>query len=173
MDWLDIKEFFKDTIKYILFVVVVFVIALYVIGLQQIVGESMEPTHKNGDVLIINKLSNNYKRGDIITFLYGDIKYLVKRVIGLPGEYVEIKDNKIYINGEVIEDYVEVTDMKDFDLKNLGHDKIPEDMYFVMGDNRGNSLDSRDYRVGLIKKEDIVGITIFRLFPFNKIGTVK
>ena len=165
MDWLDIKEFFKDTINYIIFVVIVIVIALYIIGLQQIVGDSMEPTLKNGDVLIINKLSKEYKRGDVITFLYGDIKYLVKRVIGLPGEYVEIKDNKIYINGEVIEDYVDVKGMKDFDLKNLGYDKIPEGYYFVMGDNRSNSLDSRNYKVGLIKKEDILGEKLLRLWP--------
>lgn len=165
MDWLDVKEFLKDTIKYILFVVIVLVIALYVIGLQQVVGDSMEPTLKNGDILIINKLSKEYKRGDIITFLYGDIKYLVKRVIGLPGEYVEIKENNIYINGEVIEDYVDATGMKDFDLKNLGYDKIPEGYYFVIGDNRGNSLDSRNYKVGLIKKEDIIGKKLLRLWP--------
>ncbi len=165
MDWLDIKEFFKDTIKYVLFVVLVLIIAIYIIGLQQVVGESMEPTLKNGDVLIINKLSNNYKRGDVVTFLYGDIKYLVKRVIGLPGEYVQILDNKIYINGKVIEDYVEVQDMKDFDLNDLGYDKIPEDYYFVMGDNRNNSLDSRNYKVGLIKKEDIIGKKLIRLWP--------
>ena len=62
----------------------------------------------------------------------------------------------------------------DFSLEELyAINEIPKDHYFVMGDNRGNSLDSRDYRVGLIKKEDIVGVTIFRLYPFNKIGVVK
>lgn len=165
MDWLDIKEFIKDTLKYILFIVVVLIIAIYVIGLQQIVGSSMEPTLKNKDVLIINKLNINYKRGDIISFYYDDTKYLVKRVIGLPGEYVEIKESKIYIDGEVIEDYVENTEMKDFDLKTLGYNKIPEGYYFVMGDNRENSLDSRNTEVGLIKKEDILGKKLIRMWP--------
>ena len=165
MDWLDIKEFIKDALKYILFVVVVLVIAIYVIGLQQIVGSSMQPTLENGDVVIINKLSSSFKRGDIISFYYDDTKYLVKRIIGLPGEYIEIKDNKIYIDNEVIEDYVDDIKMDDFSLEKLGYTKIPDDMYFVMGDNRTNSLDSRNYQVGLVKKEDIVGKKLIRLWP--------
>ena len=76
-------------------------------------------------------------------------------------------------NGEKIED-IETSRTNDFSLKELYDvEEIPEDYYFVMGDNRGNSLDSRDYRVGLVKKDDIVGTTGFRLFPFNKLGTVK
>ena len=165
MDWLDIKEFIKDTLKYILFIIVVLVIAIYVVGLQQIVGDSMEPNLKNGDVLIINKLIKNYKRGNIISFYYDDTKYLVKRIIGLPGEHIKIKDNNIYINGEIIEDYVYDIEMKDFDLKEIGYNTIPDDYYFVMGDNRGNSLDSRNKEVSLIKKEDIIGKKIIRLWP--------
>ena len=160
MDWLDIKEFIKDTLKYILFIVAVLVIAIYVIGLQQVVGDSMNPTLKNGDVVIIDKLTYKLiplKRGDIVSFYYDDTKYLVKRIIGLPGETLEIKNNKIYINNEVINDYVKNINMKDFSLEELGYSKIPDNMYFVMGDNRENSLDSRDSRVGLIPKEAIIG----------------
>lgn len=168
MDWLDFKEFIKDALKYIIFIVVVLFIAIYVVGLQQIVGDSMNPTLKNNNIIIIDKFTPrflNIKRGDIISFYYDETKFLIKRVIGLPGEYLEIKDNKIYINNEAIDDYVEDCDMMNFKLEFLGYDKIPEDMYFVMGDNRGNSLDSRDYRVGLIKKEDIVGKQIIRVWP--------
>ena len=168
MDWLDIKEFLKDTFKYILFIVVVLVIAIYIIGLQQIVGDSMNPTLQNGDVVIIDKLTPkliNLKRGDIISFYYDDTKFLVKRIIGLPGEYVEINNNDIYINGELIVDYVENFNVKDFKLNDLGFDKIPENMYFVLGDNREISLDSRDNSVGLVKKEDIIGKKLIKIWP--------
>lgn len=167
MDWLDIKEFIKDTIKYVLFVVIVVFVAMYVISLQQIVGSSMSPTLNNGDLLILNKLSPrfiNLKRGDIVSFHYDDSKFLVKRIIGLPGEYVEIKNNQIYINNEVINDYVENIEMDDFKLD----EKIPQDAYFVLGDNRSDSLDSRDSRVGLIKKEDIIGKKFIKIWPIFK-----
>ena len=171
MDWLDIKEFIKDTIKYIIFIVVVLFIAIYVIGLQQIVGDSMSPTLKNNNIVLIDKFTPRFleiKRGDIVTFYYDETKYLIKRIIGMHGEYIEIKNNKIYIDNKPIQDYVEVDSMMNFKLEFLGYDKIPEDMYFVMGDNRGNSLDSRDYRVGLIKKEDIVGKQLIKVWPLTK-----
>jgi len=163
MDWLDIKEFIKDMLKYFICIIIIFIIALYVVGLQQIVGNSMEPTLKNGDVIVINKLSDNYKRGDIVSLYHDDTKYIIKRIIGLPGESVEIKDSKIYINGKVIKDYIENTNMINFSLSKLGYDKIPEDMYFVMGDNRNYSFDSR--MIGLIPKEDIVGKKVIRIWP--------
>jgi signal peptidase I len=171
MDWLDIKEFIKDTLKYILFIIVVLIVAIYVIGLQQIVGDSMSPTLLNQEVVLIDKLTPNFlklKRGDIISFYHSDSKYLVKRVIGLPGEYVEIKDNKIYIDNQIIEDYISDFNINDFKLEDIGYDKIPDNMYFVMGDNRENSLDSRDYRVGLIQKNYIIGKKLIRLWPIIK-----
>ncbi len=171
MDWLEIKEFIKDTIQYILFIVVVFVIAIYVIGLQQIVGDSMSPTLENNEVILIDKLTPNFvefERGDIISFYFEESKYLIKRIIGLPGEMLEIKNNKIYINGEVIEDYVEGVNTSDFSLREYRYDRIPEDMYFVLGDNRENSMDSRDYRVGLVHRDKIVGKKLIRLWPIIK-----
>lgn len=168
MDWLDIKEFIKDTIKYILFIVVVLIVAIYVIGLQQIVGDSMNPTLLNNDVILIDKLTPRFvefKRGDIISFYFEDSKYLIKRIIGLPGETLQIRNNNIYINGKVIEDYVGGINTSDFSISQYGYDKIPEDMYFVLGDNRENSMDSRDYRVGLVHKNEIVGKKLIRLWP--------
>ena len=132
----------------------------------------MKSTLNNGDILILNKLDKSYKRFDIVVINYENSK-LVKRIIGLPGESIEYKDNKLYINGEIIQD-VDVSRTTDFSLKELYDiEKIPDNYYFVMGDNRGNSSDSRDYRIGLIKKSDIVGTTSIRLYPFNKIGKFK
>lgn len=168
MDWLDFKEFVKDTFKYVVFVVAVIVMAVYVIGLQQIVGDSMNPTFKNNDVILIDKLTPSFvelKRGDVISFYFEESKYLIKRIIGLPGETIEIKDSKIYIDGKEIKDYVEGVNTSDFNLKEYGYDRIPDDMYFVLGDNRENSMDSRDYRVGLVKRENIVGKKLIRLWP--------
>ena len=149
MDWLGIKEFIKDAFKYIIIIVVILIVAIYVVGLQQVVGPSMSPTLKNNDILILDKISyrfKNIKRGDIVSIYYADTKYLINL------------------------DNIETLD---FSIKEIGYDKIPEDMYLVLGDNRGDSLDSRDPNVGLIKRQDIIGKVRFRLWPLNKIKIVK
>lgn len=178
MDWLDIKEFLSDTIKYIIFIVVILVIAVYVVGLQQIVGPSMTPTLRNGDIVILDKLSYRFseiKRDDIVALYYADTKFLVKRVVGLPGETVEFKDNKLYINDKYYEEkYLDddiVTD--NFSLEKLNYTTIPDDMYLVLGDNRGDSMDSRDSDVGLIPKKDIYGKVRFKIWPINEFKYVK
>lgn len=132
----------------------------------------MSPTLKDGEVLILNKFKYRFsdiKREDIISLKYADTKYLIKRVIGLPGEKVEIINNKLYINGmEYVEEYLsKELNYQDFKLSDLNYTVIPEDMYLVLGDNRENSLDSR--KIGLIKKEDIEGKIAFRFWPINKL----
>lgn len=166
------KNFIKELIPYIIIVIVVVLFRTYIATPVRVDGDSMRETLHNNDILILNKLSKKYDRFDIVVINYQNTK-LVKRIIGLPGENISYKDDKLYINDKVIDD-VETIRTFDFSLKELyGIDEIPDDYYFVMGDNRGNSLDSRDYRVGLINKNDIVGITVFRLYPFNKIGKIK
>ena len=166
------KKIIKELYPYVVIIVCVVLFRTFIATPVRVDGDSMRDTLYNNDILILSKLSNNYERFDIVVVNYKNSK-LVKRIIGLPGENISYKDNKLYINNEEIED-VDTIRTIDFSLKELyGMEKIPSNHYFVMGDNRGNSLDSRDYRVGLIKKEDIVGITSFRLFPFNKIGKVK
>ena len=92
---------------------------------------------------------------------------MVKRVIGLPGEHIEYKDNKLYVNGSlVLENNISV-ETKDFKLEDIGYETIPKDMYFVLGDNRTNSSDSREF--GLVKKDEIIGKIVMRLYPFSKI----
>lgn len=171
MDWLEIKEFIKDSAKVIIALAVILFLMLYVVSITQVVGNSMYPTLQNGEVLVINKAKyrfSNVKREEIISLKYADTKYLIKRVIGLPGEKVHIQNNVLYINDEVYpEKYLpDNLEYNDFDLKDLGYDRIPENMYLVLGDNRGDSLDSRE--IGLIKKEDIIGKISIRFWPMNK-----
>lgn len=172
MDWLDIKEFIKDTAKYLIIIVVILFIMTFVFSVTSVVGNSMYPTLKDGEVLILNKFHYRFseiKREDIISLKYADTKYLIKRVIGLPGEKVEILDNKLYINDlEYKEKYLsEDLNYQDFKLSDLNYSTIPKDMYLVLGDNRENSLDSR--KIGLIKKEDINGKISLRFWPLNKL----
>lgn len=173
MDLREITEFIKDTSKYILVIIFVFFIMIYVISLQQVVGPSMSNTLNNNDVILIDKLSyrfTNPKRNDVISFQYAETKYLIKRIIGLPGEHIKYVDGNLYINDEISNDKFNLNQITDnFDLKKLGFDVIPDNMYLVLGDNRTNSLDSRSTKVGLIKKEDIIGKATIRLWPLNKI----
>lgn len=176
MDWLEIKEFFKDTLKYIIFIIIILFLAIYVVGLQQVIGPSMSPTLESNDIIILDKISYKFtkiKRGDIISLYREKNNSLIKRVIGLPGEYIEFKNNKLYINDVYIDEiYLMNVVTKDFSLKELGYDKIPQNMYLVVGDNRENSLDSRDTSIGLIKKQEIIGKARFRLWPLNKIKII-
>ena len=137
---------------------------------------SMEPTLVEGDNLIVEKLSarlGGLKRGDIIVFdsPNGD-KQLIKRLIAFEGEKIEIKDYKVYINGELLEEeYLNgepTTGMGNPEYESL---VVPEGQVFAMGDNRGRSGDSRSF--GPVNKSSINGKAIFRFYPFNKIGAMK
>lgn len=173
MDWLSIREFIIDFVKLIIVIIIILFLMIYVVSVTQVVGNSMNSTLENGDVLILNKFKYRFtdiKRGDIISLEYADTKYLIKRVIGLPGDKVSIRDNTLYINGELyVENYLdEGLVYDDFDLSNLGYDTIPEDMYLVLGDNREDSLDSRE--IGLISKDEVIGKVSFRIWPLNKLA---
>lgn len=175
MDWLDIKEFLKDSAKYILTIIVVLFIVVYVVSVQQIIGPSMQPTLNNGDIVLLNKFQYrlfDVKRNQIIALNYKDTKYMVKRVIGLPGEKIEFKDNILYINDKAFnEPFIKDVKTNDFSLADLGYDVIPQDMYLVLGDNRENSMDGRDF--GLIKKKDIIGKASIRIWPLNNIKIIR
>lgn len=172
MDWLSIREFLLDTIKYVVTIFVILFVIFYVASVTMVVGNSMYPTLKDGEVFILNKFKYRFvdiQREDIVSLDYADTKYLIKRVVGLPGEKVDIIDNKLYINDkEYKENYLsEKLKYKDFHLEDIGYKKIPKDMYLVLGDNRENSMDSRE--IGLIKKSDINGEIVFRFWPINKL----
>ena len=166
------KKIIKELYPYFIIIIVVVLFRTFIATPVRVDGSSMVDTLHNNEILILNKLNKSYDRFDIVVIKYGKSK-LVKRIIGLPGESIRYENNVLYINNKAIED-VAIARTSDFELKELYNiDTIPEDYYFVMGDNRGNSLDSRDYRVGLIKKSDIIGTTSFRVFPFTKIGSFK
>lgn len=172
MDWLSIKEFLKDSIKYVIVIFVILFVISYVISITQVVGSSMNPTLSEGQVLFLNKFIYHFsdiKRGDIVSLEYADTKYLIKRVVGLPGEKIDIINNVLYINDKVYQEDYLANDLeyKDFHISDLGYDKIPDDMYFVLGDNRENSLDSRE--IGVIAKDNIKGKIALRFWPFTKI----
>ena len=167
------KKFLKELYPYVVIVVVVVLFRTFIATPVRVDGTSMDSTLKNGEILILNKLDKSYERFDVVVVdveVDGNKSKLVKRIIGLPGESIEYKDNELYINNKVIKD-VAPSRTNDFSLKEIYNiDKLPDDCYFVMGDNRKYSRDSRDYTVGIIKKEDIVGTTTLRIFPLNKIG---
>lgn len=127
----------------------------------------MHPTLQDKEFMILNKISlkQGINRFDIVVVQENN-KYIIKRVIGLPGESVMYKDNKLYINGKVVEDNYSKTTTNDFDNVILG-----ENEYFVMGDNRAVSSDSRI--IGPVNIKNIKGKTNLIIFPFNKIGTVE
>ena len=176
MDWLSIREWLIDMIKLVITIFIIMFIMIYIASVTQVVGNSMYPTLKDGDVLLLNKFNYklfDIKRGDIISLEYADTKYLIKRVIGLPGDSVNIIDSKLYINGEIYdEEYISDDLVYDsFSLSDIGYDTIPKDMYLVLGDNRVDSLDSRE--IGLIKKDEIIGKIFFRIWPINKINYIS
>lgn len=175
MDLRDFIEFIKDISKYIIVIIIVLLLFIFVIGLQQVVGPSMSPNLEEGNVIIINKLIYRLKdisRNDVIV-LSQDEKYMIKRVIGLPGEFVEYKDNYVLINGVKYKEAFINENIKteDFSIKDLGYDVIPNNMYLVLGDNRENSLDSRSY--GLISKKQVIGKAWLRIWPLNNIEIIK
>ncbi len=176
LDFRDIQEFLRDSFKYIIVIIIVLVIALYVLSFSQVVGPSMEPTHQDGEVMLLSKMHYTFfdvKRNDVIALESEGVRMLIKRVIGLPGETIEYKDNILYINGEGFEEnIVKDLETEDFKLSELvgEYDVIPEDMYLVLGDNRADSYDSRDF--GLVPIDDILGKCIFTIWPLTNLGSV-
>ena len=170
-----------EILSFLLYVVVVvgitFLIIHYVGQRTYVSGSSMENTLSDGDNLIVDKITYRFsdpKRYDIIVFpyQYEDNTYFIKRIIGLPGETVQIVDGTIYINGEVLgESYGREV------MKNSGMAADPitlgDDEYFVLGDNRNDSTDSRDPSVGKIKRNQIIGRAWVRIWPLSKIGILR
>ena len=156
---------------------VTFLIITFVGQRTHVSGESMENTLDNGDQLIVDKITYRFQdpeRFDIIVFPfhYKENTYYIKRIIGLPGETVQIADGTIYINGQVLEESYGREVMQD---PGIAAEPITlgEDEYFVLGDNRNQSSDSRDPSVGLIHRDEIIGRAWLRIWPLNSFGILK
>lgn len=173
-----VKEIFS-TVLYILIVLAVTYLVITFVGQRtQVKGSSMEPTLSDNDNLIVDKISYRFKdpqRFDIIVFpfQYEEDTYYIKRIIGMPGETVYIdEDGTIYIDGEIL-------------YENYGREimisagrasepiELAEDEYFVLGDNRNNSSDSRDPSVGNIHRDKIIGKTWLRIWPLSEFGILR
>lgn len=163
----------KDIIEYVVIIIAVLAFRQFLYSPIRVSGDSMVPTLNDGDVMILDKIGykiNGLNRFDIVVVDYKGEK-IIKRVIGLPGDHIEYKNNKLYINGKYVEEKYSRKETSDFILELLGENTIPKDKYLVLGDNRPISKDSRI--IGLIDKKDIEGYTSLVLFPFSKFGNVE
>ena len=164
--------------------VVMVVILRNVMGTVLVKGSSMEPNFNHGDLVFINKLSTSIgfpDYGDVVICKLDDgsgYENIIKRVIGLPGDEIDIVENEddedvydLYVNGEYIEeDFLGEPMMSDGNIEYPF--EVPENSYFVMGDNRNESLDSRRESVGAIHKDDLMGKVVLRLYPFSEFGLI-
>ncbi len=172
----DIRAVLEMILYFALVAGITFLI-IHFVGQRTVVnGVSMQPTLSDGDNLIVDKLSYRFRdpdRFDIIVFPQGDGRYFIKRIIGLPGENVRIdEDGSIYIDGEKLSESYGKEVIQNPGLAKDGIE-LGADEYFVLGDNRNDSMDSRMAEVGRIAGDRIMGRAWLRIYPFDEIGFLK
>ena len=167
---------------FVLTILLVLLIRHYVLQHNTVIGSSMIPTLEDKDEIFVEKISklfpNGLKRGTIVTAdthnkrTNGETEYVIKRIIGLPGEQVTIKEGSVLIDGQRLDEpYLDDFILTDGRVAEYTDLLLGEHEYYLMGDNRPNSRDSRD--VGPFHEEDIVGSLILRFFPFDRVGKPK
>lgn len=176
----SVINFIMDILETVVFVGSIFIVVyLFVAQPNQVKGASMDPTFGSGDYIFTSKITykmRSYHRGDIVVFKSPgnpDIEY-IKRIIGIPGDVVMIKDSEVYVNGRQLkEDYIaDKTNLWEGGFSKNGEGtKVADGMLFVMGDNRPRSSDSREF--GLITEESVIGQVFYRYFPPNKAGVIS
>lgn len=169
------KDYYNQALRGTVSVLVVVaavavLIATLFLPILQISGDSMSPTMEHDEIVVLLK-TKKFERGDLIGFYYQG-KILLKRVIALPEDEIAIDgDGNVYVNGELLEEpYVTSKELGDCNLEFPY--KVPGTGYFVMGDRRSNSVDSRNSAVGAISQEDIIGKVFIRVWPFSRFGFV-
>ena len=170
-----VKEYLWEIIKIVVISLIIIVpIRMYVIQPFIVEGESMMPNFHDGEYLIVDEISyrfNDPQRGEVIVFHppQDSKNYYIKRIIGLPGETVELREGKIFIYNDEFKDGNRLNESNY--LTQSSKVKLAEDQYYVIGDNRDNSLDSR--RIGPITSSNIKGRAFFRAFPFNTLTLLE
>lgn len=172
------KKIVKELYPYVLIIVVVVLLRTFIITPVIVSGDSMKPNLSNGEFLLVRKIgynSNTIDRFDIVVVKIkneeGKEEEIIKRIIGLPGEHISYKDNKLYVNDGLVEENYMFRNTKDFNLEEICTcNSIPEGKYLMLGDNRPVSKDSRS--IGLINEDDIVGKAVVRIWPLTKIGSI-
>ena len=175
------RSILGELLSWIVYIVIVVILSLGIITFvgqrTKVSGHSMETTLSDGDNLIVDKISYRFRdpeRFEIIVFpfQYEEHTYYIKRIIGLPGETVQVIDGYVYINGEMLdENYgLEVMDDPGIAAEPI---TLGEDEYSVLGDNRNHSSYSRDPSVGVLHRDDIMGRAWIRIWPFDKFGVIK
>ena len=169
------KDYYRQSLRGTISVLVVVaaiavLVATLFLPILQISGDSMSPTLEHDEIVILLK-TKDFERGDLIGF-YFQGKILLKRVVALPEDEVAIDaEGNVYVNGEILEEpYVTEKGLGDCDLEFPY--KVPGTGYFVLGDQRSNSVDSRNSLVGAISQEDIIGKIFLRVWPFSKMGFI-
>lgn len=157
--------------------IIVYMITTFAFQNMYVVGSSMEPTLKNGEAVLVSKLTYLVKqpnRYDIVAFRHMNMSHeeinFVKRIIGIPGDKIDIIDNMIYVNDEVLQTPIDEYN-KDSIIKigNMSYPiTVPKDSYFVLGDNKKSSIDSRYLEVGMIPKKELIGKICVRIWPLWK-----
>lgn len=166
LDFDKVIKFLKGLIPYIILIVFVLLFKRFVMSPIRVNGDSMYPTLTDGDIMILDNIGYKFKkinRNDIVVINIKN-EYIIKRVIGLPGETITYKDHALYVNDEIVEDSFAVT-TDDFSVV------VPDGEYYVLGDNRINSMDSRFF--GSFSDEEIRGKADFVVFPFTRFGVKK
>lgn len=166
------KRLLRGTVSTVLVVIAAAVlISNLLLPILRIYGSSMSPTLVNGNIVTALR-GGSYERGDIVAFYYND-KILVKRIVGLPGEVIDMdEDGSVSVDGEPLDEpYLDEKALGECDIE-LPY-QVPEGRYFVMGDNRSVSSDSRSSQVGCVAEEQVIGKLIFRLWPLDGFGTVE
>ena len=161
------KNYIKEFLPYFIVILVVIFIKIFVFSPIRLNGASMNPTLNDKDIMILDEIS--YRFSEIERFNIVVVKeeneYLIKRIIGLPGEKIEYKDNKLYIDGKYVKEDFKHMETMDFSTT------LGEDEYFIMGDNRTNSTDSRIF--GPISRDEIIGKTSLTILPISRFGNKR